>query len=83
MVIDVDLYKEILIGILQKEELNVEFKNAHFNIEKAFNEKCFELLNKIKAVIENDSLSDFECIEETVCLFEEYGIGIESRHDFG
>lgn len=78
-----DLYKEILIGILQKEELIVEFKNAHFNIEKAFNEKCFELLAKIKAVIENDSLSDFECIEEVVCLFEEHSIAIEYRHDFG
>lgn len=78
-----DLYKEILIGILQKEELSIEFKNAHINIEKVFNEKCFELLDKIKAVIKNDSLSDFECIEEILCLFEEYGIGIENRHDFG
>lgn len=40
------------------------------------------LIDKIKAVLENDNLSDFECIEEIVCLFEDEGLAIDYRHDF-
>lgn len=42
-----------------------------------------ELIEKIKAVLENDNLSDFECVEEIVCLFEDAGLNVDYRHDFG
>lgn len=45
--------------------------------------ESFNALQKIKAIIENDSFSDFECIEEIVCVFEEIGSNGGSRHDFG
>ena len=40
------------------------------------------ILNKIKKVIEDDSLSDFEVVEEIVCILEENDIDCLSRHDF-
>ena len=40
------------------------------------------MLQRIKAVIDNDSLSDFDCVEEIVCIFEEFGSDGGSRHDF-
>lgn len=48
--------------------------------------QCYQALQKIKAVIQNDSLTDNECfmkIEEIICAFEALGSGGGSRHDFG
>lgn len=39
-------------------------------------------LSEIKDIIKNPQLSDFEAIEEIVCVFERYNIDFGSRHDF-
>lgn len=47
---------------------------------------CYQALEKIKAVVQDDSLSDGECfmrIEEIVCALEDLGSGGGPRHDFG
>ena len=44
--------------------------------------KSLYALEKIKAVIENDSLSDFECVERIINIFEELGSNGGNRHDF-
>lgn len=44
--------------------------------------KAVEVINGIKKVLSNDTLSDFDAIEEIVCIFEEYGIDTGGRHDF-
>ncbi len=40
------------------------------------------ILKKIKKAIADDSLSDFEAIEEIVCILEENNIDCGGRHDF-
>lgn len=40
------------------------------------------LLQAIQDILDNESLSDFNCVEEIVCLFERAGIST-ARHDFG
>ncbi len=40
------------------------------------------ILNQIKKVISDDSLSDFDAIEEIICIFEENNIDCGSRNDF-
>ena len=39
-------------------------------------------LSEIKDIIINPHLSDFEAIEEIVCVFEKYNIDFGNRHDF-
>ncbi len=39
-------------------------------------------LDRIKKVIADDTLSDFEAIEEIICILEENNIDCGSRHDF-
>ena len=39
-------------------------------------------LDRIKKIIADDSLSDFDAIEEIVCVLEENNIDCGSRHDF-
>jgi len=69
------LYKE-LINILPAIYKNIDFV-------KIINLKSLHVLERIKTVIENDSLSDFECIERIVRIFEEIGSNAGNRHDFG
>lgn len=47
--------------------------------------RCYEALRKIKAVLEDESLTDAACfqkIEEMINIFEEIGSDGGSRHDF-
>ena len=44
--------------------------------------KAITILEEIKKVIADDELSDFDVVEEIVCLFENKGIDCGSRHDF-
>ena len=81
-----DLYKEILVKILENRKIEVAFSNLSINVTEIVEQESYKAFQKIKAVIQNDSLSDNECfmkIEEIICLFEELGSGGGNRHDFG
>ena len=48
--------------------------------------KCYQALQAIKRILEEDELDDEECfdrIEKIVSVFEALGSGIYDRHDFG
>jgi len=81
-----ELYKEILIGILKNEEVSVSFPNLHLDAEKIINLSSYQALKAIKNILHDDSLADNECfskIEEIICLFEALGSDGGTRHDFG
>jgi len=76
------LFREILANILAKEEISVSFPNLRFTATELVEMESFKTLQKVKAVIENDSLSDFECVEKIVHIFENIGSNCGNRHDF-
>ncbi len=41
-----------------------------------------EMLYEIQKVIKDEKYSDFDAIEEIVCIFEKYNIDCGFRHDF-
>ena len=60
--------------------------SMEFEVEKLFEKECYIVLERIKAILEDDSLDDKDCferIERIVCLFEEMGSDCGARHDFG
>lgn len=77
-----DIYKELLCKEIGRRTLDA-FPDTEVNAVQAANRGIVETLQKIKAVLENDSLDDFMCVEEIVRVFETAGIGIGYRHDFG
>ena len=80
------LYQEILTSILAKEKIEITFPNLKTNPTEIIESESYQALQKIKAIINDDSLTDSECfmkIEEIICVFEELGISSGSRHDFG
>ena len=81
-----DLFKEIFIQALRTGEISISFSTAEGSVAEAIEGKCFQTLQKIKDIIDDDSLADTECfmkIEEIVCALEEIGSNGGSRHDFG
>jgi len=76
------LLTEVLVKLLEKEEIQVTFPGISFAYSDLIEMQAFQALEKIKAIIENDSLNDFMCIEKIVCVLEEYGSSGGNRHDF-
>lgn len=52
------------------------------DISKIADTTAIIILNEIKNVICNDELSDFDAVEEIVCILENNNIDCASRHDF-
>ena len=69
-----ELYKEILTKVLEKEKIEVTFPELNIDVKEIVELKCYDMLMKIKAVLEDQNLNDAECfekIEKIVCIFEE------------
>lgn len=80
-----DLYKEILAKVFEREKIHVIFPNLKISAAEIIDIESYRALQKIKAVIEDDSLSDEFCflkIEEIVCAFEALGSDGGGRHDY-
>lgn len=80
-----ELYKEILTNVLSRGDVQITFTNLSIDATKIVELECYKALQKIRAVLNDDTLEDSECfykIEEIVCLFEEMGSSGGSRHDF-
>ena len=67
---------------LRNEKIELSFQHVNIDIEKIVHDKAYETLLKIKELVENDSLNDFDCIEEIINVFDNIG-GVRYRHDFG
>ena len=52
------------------------------DISKIADTAAIIILDEIKNVICNDELSDFDAIEEIICILEKNNIGCGGRHDF-
>ena len=78
MSVSLDLLVDGLADFI-KEELT--FKK--FNAKKIVNTKAVCILQEIQDVLGCESKSDFEVVEEIVCIFEKHNISAKGRHDFG
>lgn len=54
------LYKEILTQILSNQEIHITFPNLNINPTVIIQSESYQALQKIKAVIHDDSLTDNE-----------------------
>lgn len=81
-----DLYMEILAHALTYGQMQIVFPAQEKDLLEITENVCYQTLQKIKAIIEDDSLEDKECfykIEEIICAFEDIGCVDLHRHDFG
>lgn len=81
-----ELYEEILAKRLASERMEIAFPDLRVNAAEIVQMECYKVLQKIKAIMEDDSLDDGECfmrIEKIICAFEDAGSSGGFRHDFG
>ena len=81
-----ELLQQIFLQAVRTGEIFVTFSGAESSIAEVINGKCYQALQRIKEIVQDDSLADDACfmkIEEIVCALEEIGSNGGSRHDFG
>jgi hypothetical protein len=81
-----ELCRDIFIQGVMQGKIQISFEGTEKTIKELIEGQCYRALQKIKAIIEDDSLGDKECfqkIEEIICVLEEVGSNGGSRHDFG
>lgn len=81
-----ELHQEMLAHILQNTTVNISFPELPCDIRTLTEQRCYQALQKIQAILKDERLDDTECfqkIEEIVCVFEDLGSGCGTRHDFG
>lgn len=57
-----NLYTELLSGILSNEECKISFFGISPNIDKMVHDRCYQMLSTIKEILEDDSLGDKDCL---------------------
>ena len=62
--------------------INSNLENFEIDASKICDTTAVQMLSEIQNVIKSDGYSDFEAIEEIVCIFEKYNIDFGFRHDF-
>ena len=79
-----DLYKEILVKVLEKEKGKVEISGLELDVAKIVEQKCYQTLLKIKGILSDPRLDDTQCfqkIEAIILTLESIGSGCDFRHD--
>ncbi len=82
-----ELYKDILIKLLEKETVQVTFPDLKMDLNILAEMKCYHAMRYIQHLIRDETLDDAECfkaIEKVICAYEqELGSDGGFRHDFG
>ena len=81
-----ELYRDMLCRILETEDFEILLPKWNMKVEEMMEMKCYQALQAIKRILEEDELDDEECfdrIEKIISVFEALGSGICDRHDFG
>ena len=62
--------------------INSRIEDFEIDADDIANTVAIKILAEIQEIIKNDCYSDFELIEEIVCVFEKYKIDFGNCHDF-
>ena len=80
-----ELYKEILIEVLSRQEAEVRFPHLTVNSAEIVEGVCYRALERIRDILRDDTRTDEACflkIEEVIRGLEELGSHGGARHDF-
>ncbi len=79
------MYEQILVKALENETVQVVFPNVKLNPTEIVQLNCYQAIEKIRDVLQNEDLEDVDCfmrIEEIVNTLEDLGVDVDGRHDF-
>ena len=64
------------------DAISEKLSYMEIDIDKIADTTAIKALSEIKEIINDEDKSDFDAIEDIVCVFEKYNIDIGGRHDF-
>ena len=76
-----ELYRELLCYEIGNKMLSA-LERQYFNFAPIAEQKAVQILQQIKDVLHDRSLSDFDAMDAIVTIFTENDIDIGGRHDF-
>ena len=62
--------------------INERIEDFEIDANEIADSVAIKMLAEIQEIIKNDDYSDFEMVEEIVCVFEKYKIDFGNCHDF-
>lgn len=77
MNIKLELLKRNIVDFIDNHLQDFEINACEIADTAAIN-----VLSEIQNIIRNENYSDFDAIEEIICVFKKYRIDFGSRHDF-
>ena len=72
-----------LLGNALSEAIKQYLLNSNINYDVIADTVSIKVLSEIQQILKNDCISDFDAIEQIICVFEKYNLDFGSRHDFG
>ena len=78
-------YEQILVKAQENKTVQVVFPNVKLNPTEIVQLNCYQAIEKIRDVLQNEDLEDVDCfmrIEEIVNTLEDLGVDVDGRHDF-
>ncbi len=77
MNIKVELLKSYITDFI-----NSNLEDFEINAGEIADSVAIKMLSEIQNIIRNENYSDFDIVEEIVCVFEKYKVDFGSCHDF-
>lgn len=74
--------KTELLKLFIMDFIGNRINDFEIDVDKITNTVAIKMLAEIQEIIKNDDYSDFEIVEEIVCVFEKYKIDFGHCHDF-
>lgn len=71
-----------LLKIYISEVINNNLEDFEIDESKIADTTAIQMITEIQKIIKDENYSDFDAIEEIVCIFEKYNIDAGFRHDF-
>lgn len=62
--------------------INSRIEDFEIDASQIANTTALDMIMEIQKIIKDENYSDFDAIEEIVCIFEKYKIDAGFRHDF-
>lgn len=77
-----ELLKEIILSTLYNNKAKVSIDFGDTDIPSILDVESSKRLKEIHRVLCDDTLDDFQCIENIITIYENIGITCGSRHNF-
>ena len=71
-----------LLKIYISDVINSKLEDFEIDASQIADTSAIQMITEIQKIIKDENYSDFDVIEEIVCIFERYNIDCGFRHDF-